>query len=266
MGASSYVPYDKNLDYSRRLLQLKTYLIIKKIYIDAQIGIQETNKTDKSNEKEIIPPFNSHTNYLQRMHELLIYLAKNKKIDINAPEKFKENIINKTGADINGLIPTNSPSVPSSANNKNNSIFSESSSQLGSDQLSSGSSKQPSQSDVVNAVNTSYKNKIRSQEGAENNKANNEANQNLPLESLPSKTSEKIRQPYVPSNKAPSLYSLQDKNGTNSLLKGTDTEKQKLRDGISAIDLSNYQLYMQQRLTALKAYFEIQNNIDNLYN
>ena len=71
---------------------------------------------------------------------------------------------------------------------------------------------------------------------------------------------------YIPSNAAPSLASLQEKQGTNTLFKSTDDSKvtknkEKAAPQPPPQPPSKYQLYMAERLVSLKSYFEIQENI-----
>ena len=251
----SKVPYNKIADYTRRLLNLKQFLIFRNIYIEADINQQKTNS--KSNVKITIPQFNSQTNYIQRMKEFLDYLATHHKIDPNSSYIFRQHVITQTGMDINGL-------VPDSSNDLDN-TFAQSSQKPSSDQLGTGSGTPPSQDDVVQSVHSSYTKKQEASQAEYNSKINNEANPSLqtcpkPECIGPNCPPPKTTTSYTSKNQAPSLSSLQDISGANNIY-ASDNEFDILNTNTPS-DPTEREIYMAARLAALKAYLEIKNNMN----
>jgi len=71
----THVKFNKNSDYYRRLLNLKLYLIFRNVYIDAQIDLdKDKDKNKDARPKQVIPAFNSNSNYMQSMVDFLEYL------------------------------------------------------------------------------------------------------------------------------------------------------------------------------------------------
>ena len=276
-------PYNKNADYARRLLNLKLYLIFRNIYIEANIDPKNNKNNDTtSKEKQIIPTYNSRTNYMQRMIEFIKYLETYKRIGSNASEMFRESIIKQTKMDINGLIPDKTPN-----SNKNgqaqgqgqaqglNDLNSQQNNQANNIQLPTGTTTMPSQKDTIKEIHTNYTNDLAAEQAAYNSKTNNEANANLqtcpkPKCIGPNCPPEKAKSEYIPTNSAKSLSALQEIAGTNSIfnnINGSTTDINNYGSdsmlSLSQKQLSKKQLYMAQRLKSLKSYFQIKYNILN---
>lgn len=269
-------PFNKKADYARRLLNLKHYLILHKVYIDVQ-----TSEPEKAPPDLKMPPFNSHNNYILRMYELLTYLVNNNKAEPNAAHNFRQTIINQTGSDINGLIFDNFNFTPRTLNRPTKTSTTSSinsSGTSGSGGLPSGSQYgvPPEPTSYAKSVSAQNRAERKALQAAEDDVSNNEANPNNPTCSINNNFSKQQTQQtqlqpdfYKPKNAAPSLVSLQDKTGTNSMFmkksaKQTNINPNDITTARAELHETDYKRYMRERLESIKAYFEIQENINNL--
>ena len=243
--------FNKNEEYNRRLLNLKLYLIFRNIYIDAQTGAQSQNK--KSLISENIPEYNSATNYMQRMLELLVYLESQNKVSKNTVQQYRQNIIQQTGRDINGLIEDDTQLTDLIRDSGNN-------------------NDEPDQQSIADNTNKEYQNDVAETQKENNNKANSEANpsEEVEVESNPcvgavgDPNCVNKQKAYIPTNAAQSLSLLQETIGTNSLF---DSENNLMTNTIlsneSTKSQKKYKLYMEKRLEELKSYLEIKKHLEH---
>ena len=250
-------PYNKNDDYNRRLLNLKLYLIFRNIYIDAQTNAN--SQTIKTQISENIPEYNSATNYMQRMLELLTYLESQNKISKGSASQYRQSMIQQTGRDINGLIEDDTDTqlselITDSGNNND----------------------EPDQQSTADNTNKDYQNDIVSTQAQINSKAQNEAN---PSEGVdpnpcvgylgePSCVMNNTEQAYIPANVSQSLNLLQEQSGANSLFSntsGSDNPINKIfnNDVVYSKSQKERKLYMEKRLEELKSYLEIKKQLEN---
>ena len=272
VGLTPREPYDRSKDYARRLLNLKNFLILKKIYIDVPL----TEVVNPPKQKKQILRFNSNTNYIMRMYELLMYFASQNKIDPDAAKNYRQSIINQTGMDVNGLIDDNAKQKQSATSTKvsnTNSLSSQiagaQSQQLGRDMLGVDTgAPPPKQKDVAKSANTSYKNKIAMQQAEIDSKTNNESNPNNPTcpkptcmgsKCPPQESAPEIVVAPATSGSTKSLASLHDIKNTSGLFTANKNTATQLN--IQPRKETSYQVYLRQRLEALKTYFEIQKHI-----
>jgi hypothetical protein len=242
-------PYNKNEDYNRRLLNLKLYLIFRNIYIDAQINANSENiKTQIASN---IPEYNSATNYMQRMLELLTYLESQNKIAKGTAYQYRQSMIQQTGRDINGLI--------------------EDETQLSELIVDSKDNDEPDQQTTVDNTNKEYQNDVASSQAQNNSKAYNETN---PSEGVdpnpcvgylgdPNCVMNNTEQAYIPTSISQSLNLLQEQTGANSLFASITGSENKQADILYSKSQKAHQLYMAKRLEELKSYLEIKKQLES---